>query len=132
MQIDEYLQSGSSLERLKQEYVKYGSLVVAFDFDNTVYDFHKKGSTYNNVIELLRKLKEKNCFLICWTANENTGVVVEYLVENNIPYDSVNENPPFFKSNAKKIYHNVLLDDRAGLIQVYTELLELLKFIENE
>jgi len=132
MQIDEYLQSGSSLERLKQEYVKYGSLVVAFDFDNTVYDFHKKGSTYNNVIELLRKLKEKNCFLICWTANENTGFVVDYLVENNIPYDSVNENPPFFKYNAKKIYYNLLLDDRAGLLQVYTELLELLKFIENE
>lgn len=124
--IDEYLKQNASLQRLEKEYQQYKSLVVAFDFDNTVYDFHQKGETYNNIIELLRVLKNKGCYLICFTANPNYDFVNDYLVENSIPFDAINENPPFFKSEERKIYYNVLLDDRAGLIQVYNELTYLL------
>lgn len=120
--MDEYLVPNSSFLRLYDEYKKYGSLVIAFDFDNTVYDFHKKGHTYEMVISLLRKLENIGCHLICFTANEDIGFVHSYLLTHNIPYDSVNENPPFFKSNQPKIYFNALLDDRAGLLQVYSEL----------
>jgi len=52
--IDEYLKANSSFLRLLKEYNQYKSLVIAYDFDNTVYDFHKKGEVYNDVIELLR------------------------------------------------------------------------------
>ncbi len=130
--IDEYLKPNASFLRLLTEYEKYGSIVVAYDFDNTVYDFHKKGETYSQVIELLRQLHSINCYMICFTANIDTEFIYSYLMNNNIPYHAVNENPPFFKSDAKKIYYNVLLDDRAGLIQTYQELKLLFTIIKQK
>jgi FMN phosphatase YigB (HAD superfamily) len=124
--IDPYLRPNYAFNRLLAEYNKYGSLVVAFDFDDTVFDFHKKGHEYEVIIQLLRELKKINCYLICWTASENLEFVKQYLLEKEIPFDAINENPPHFKDNtAKKIYYNVLLDDRAGLIETYELLLDL-------
>jgi hypothetical protein len=100
--MDYYLNSSNSVTRLLQEYNTFKTLVVAFDFDDTVYDFHKKGRFYTDVIELLRELKSINCYLICWTGNENTELVKDYLLTNQIPFDSINENPPFYKSPAEK------------------------------
>jgi len=130
--MDQYLVPDAAARRLLQEYRKYGSFVVAYDFDGTVYDFHKEGATYDQVIELLRHLKEINCYLICWTASEDLDFVKQHLTENNIPFDAINENPPHFKNNtAKKIYYNVLLDDRAGLFEVYDMLLDLYHYIKH-
>src|ERR1700760_2881388 len=120
--IDEYLIPNASFLRLYDEYKKYGKLVVAYDFDNTVYDFHKKGNTYTQVIELLQSLSAARCYMICFTANSDKVFIESYLRQYYIPFDSVNENPPFFKCEERKIYYNVLLDDRAGLVQVYQEL----------
>lgn len=123
--MDFYLNTENSFNRLLEEYNQHQSIVVAFDFDDTVYDFHKKGRFYNDVIELLKKLKSINCYLICWTGQQDLGFVSGYLKNNNIPFDTINENPPFHKSLSKKIYANAYLDDRAGLKQVYDELKDL-------
>lgn len=120
--MDFYLNPENSFNRLLEEYKQYKSIVVAFDFDDTVYDFHKKGRFYNDVIELLKKLKSINCYLICWTGQQDLQFVSGYLKNKNIPFDTINENPPFHKSMSKKIYANAYLDDRAGLKQVYDEL----------
>jgi len=125
--MDYYLNSENSLARIVDEYQKYKTLVIAFDFDDTVYDFHKKGRLYTEVVNLLRELKEINCYLICWTGQDDLGFVKEYLLENNIPFDGINENPPFHISTSKKVYANVYLDDRAGLKQVFEELNQLLQ-----
>lgn len=127
--MDEYLKPNSSFLRLYKEYKDYGSLVIAFDLDNTVFDFHRKGETYFDVTKLLRELKKVNCYLICFTANSDTKFIEDYLEAVGIPYDAINENPPFFKCAERKIYFNALLDDRAGLQQVYNELSLLLKLI---
>ncbi|MBI3235933.1 MAG: hypothetical protein HYZ42_18175 [Bacteroidetes bacterium] len=127
--MDYYLNSKNSSQRLIDEYKKYGTLVVAYDFDDTVYDFHQKGRLYNDVILLLRQLKEYNCYLICWTGQESSEFVSNYLTQNNIPFDAINENPPFHHSTSRKIYANTYLDDRAGLKQVYDELVNLLNQI---
>ena len=125
--MDFYLNSDTSFARMLDEYQKYKTLIVAYDFDDTVYDFHKKGRLYTEVITLLRALKEINCHLICWTGQEDLEFVKSYLLENNIPFDGINENPPFRTSSSKKIYANVYLDDRAGLKQVFDELNQLLQ-----
>jgi hypothetical protein len=57
-------------------------------------------------------------------------------VENNIPYDSINDEAPISKKllNGKiprKVYGNVYIDDRAGLYQVYTELSNLVNKYKN-
>jgi len=129
--MDEYLVPNASFQRLMDEYKKHGSLVIAYDFDSTVYDFHSKGVGYPLVIELLQDLKARGFYLICFTANDNIELVESYLLESKIPFDSINENPPFFKVQGRvtKIYYNALLDDRAGLIQAYSELKSLLQII---
>lgn len=128
--IDEYLKPNASFLRLYKEYKQYNSLVIAYDLDNTVYDFHKKGESYLQVIELLRELKNIGCYLICFTANSDRDFVINYLTQNNIPFDKINENPPFFNSAERKIYYNAFLDDRAGLLQVYSELHLLLQILK--
>jgi len=125
--MDHYLQPGHSASRLLEEYQQYQSLVVAFDFDDTVYDFHQKGRLYAEVIQLLRGLKSIGCYLICWTGQEDLSWVANYLQANQIPFDAINENPPFHASTSRKVYANAYLDDRAGLRQVFDELRQVLQ-----
>ncbi len=124
-----YLSTDNAYERLLKEYRKYNSLVVAYDFDNTVFDYHGNGWTFHQTIDLLRELKERGCYLIVFTANEDEEFVADYCKYNKIPFDSINENPPFCKSEARKIYYNILLDDRAGLQETYKLLTRLIKEI---
>ena len=117
-----FLDPDLTYKRLLSEYAKYGSIVVAFDFDNTVFDYHKQGLDCTEIIDLLQKLKSINCFLIVWTANDDALFVKNYCETHQIPFDSINENPPFFTSNSRKIYYNELLDDRAGLRESFDRL----------
>lgn len=129
--MDEYLVPGKNLYRLYKEYKKHGSLIIGFDFDGTVYDFHKKGETYIMVIELLRELQLHGCKLICWTANGDIQMVEKYLTDNKIPFDGINTDVISLGYTTRKPYFNALLDDRAGLIQVYEELKSLLIIINK-
>ena len=128
---DEYLIDGKSLHRLVDEYNKYGSLTIGFDFDGTVYDYHQTGATYYNVIKLLRNLKEINCKLICWTAQKDLDFVESYLKDNNIPFDGINTNGIDLGWESRKPFFSALLDDRAGLHQVYYELSSLVLIVKN-
>lgn len=127
-----YLSNTACIYRLVDEYKKYGSLVIAYDLDNCVYDYHSKGHNYIEVIELLKQAKEINCFMIVFTAEKDLEKVKKTLNELQIPFDAINENPPFFKSDARKIYFNLLLDDRAGLLSAYTQLKETINIIKNK
>lgn len=124
--MDFYLKKENTFERLFKEYKVYNSLVVAFDFDNTVYDFHQVGLGFKDVIKLLQNLKKIGCYLIVFTANDDEDFVKKYCIEKKIPFDAINENPPFFKSKSRKIYYNILLDDRAGLREAYDHLEKLI------
>lgn len=130
---DPYLSMRKNQKRLIEEFARHGKLVVAYDFDNTVYDYHKKGYTFDLVINLLRTAKEMGCYLIVFTCSDKSryDFIRNHLQENDIPFDAINENCPdtnFTKSG--KIYYNILLDDRAGLEQAYTDLDIALKFIK--
>ena len=117
---DFYLNEENAFLRLTEEYEKH-KLIVAFDFDNTVFDYNERGFEYKNVIELLRVCKEVGCYLSVFTSDgwERIPQIEEYLKKHNIPYDGINENPDVIKFNGRKIYYNVLLDDRAGLPSAY-------------
>ncbi len=132
MKEDEYLVEGQSYKRLYEEYKKYKSLTIGFDFDGTVHDYHKTGATYHNVIQLLRDLDGIGCKLICWTAYKNLDYVNNFLYENKIPFDSINEGGIPLGYESKKPFFSALLDDRAGLIQVYNDLTKLVKTIKDE
>jgi hydroxymethylpyrimidine pyrophosphatase-like HAD family hydrolase len=120
---DPYLKDDTCVDRLVAEYKQHNSIVIAYDFDDTVYDFHKKGRKYTDVITLLRRAKDAGCYLIVWTGNEDMLLVEDYLRDHSIPFDALNENPSFMAhKTAKKIYANLYLDDRAGLSAAYHQL----------
>jgi hypothetical protein len=117
-----FMRQNNLVTRLLRLYEAHGSLVVAVDFDNTLFDFHyerekhsRPRHDYSEIYELLRRLKAIGCFIVIWTANEDERFIQRFLSKERIPYDAINENPPFFKGQSRKIYYNVLLDDAAGL-----------------
>ena len=134
--MDKYIQPNSAYERLWTEYNKYGNLIVCCDFDDTLYDFHKVGNSYEQVKQLIRDLKEIGCYIIIWTGNQDTEFITKYLIENNVPFDSINDEAPVSKKLLgnkipRKVYGNVYIDDRSGLLQVYNDLTKLIKNVRN-
>lgn len=124
-----FLNPGNTFQRLLEEYQKYGSIVVAVDFDNTLYDYHHNGLDCTEVIQLVQNLKKIGCTITLWTASDDIEFIHQYCSERSIPFDLLNENPAFFQSNSRKIYYNELLDDRSGLHESYHRLSRLYEFV---
>lgn len=120
---DEFLNLENSYNRLKKEYMEHGKLIIAYDFDSTVFDYHNTGSSYEMVRELIRKWKN-HAYFIVFTSSESDRFdeIRKILDELNLLYDSINEDAPFIPFKGRKVYYNILLDDRAGLAQTYGEL----------
>lgn len=113
-----YLDSQVCIDRLVAWKQANGRLIIAYDFDNTVYDYHHQGHDYREVIELIRRAHDVGCYLIVFTGNRDQELVERFLLEQGIPFDAINEQAPFLPESlrsARKIYYNLLLDDAAGL-----------------
>jgi hypothetical protein len=126
--MDEFLVAGKSAERLLNEYGRYGSLTIGFDFDGTVHDYHKTGAIHEQVRQLLRDLKSIGCKLICWTAYHDLEYVKQFCDDNFIPCDGINTDGIPLGWDSRKPFFSALLDDRAGLIQVYEDLSLVVEF----
>ncbi len=115
---DRYIHTDECVARLVAEWRKHGKIIIAVDFDDTLYDFHQRGDTFDNVAELLRLCAEQGAHICAFTASppEKYAMVKARFTELGIPLASINENPiplPFGRHG--KMYYNILLDDRAGL-----------------
>lgn len=124
---DKYLSEDNCYLRLRDEYTKYEQLIVAVDFDNTLFDFHSKGETYPKLEKLLRDCKKLNMFIIIYTARNDLDFIEKYMLTNNLPYDTINCNAPFIQTDGLKLYYSILLDDRAGLPSAYKILNKLIQ-----
>jgi len=111
---DRYLHYSESLKRLKEEYIQYDTLYIAFDFDNTVFDYHQVGDTFSKVESVLRLAKNKGMTLILFTANEGKKLdhAIAYCTNKGYKPDYINESPVM---RTRKPFYNLLLDDRSGL-----------------
>lgn len=132
--IDPYLDDLNCIERLIKTYEEFGSLIIAFDFDNTVYDYYKKGYRYDRVISLLKEAKKIGFTLILFTCCDESKYeeMRNHCKEVGIEPDYINETPkniPFGTPN--KVYYNILLDDRAGLSSAYNQLKTVIKLIKD-
>lgn len=118
---DPYIHISNQVERLVEEWLKYGKLIVAFDFDNTVFDYHGKGHTFDHVISQLQQLGKMGCHMICFTSCDQSRYqeIRKYLQANNIPCHGINTDSEIVPFKGRKIYYNVFYDDRAGLGEVY-------------
>ncbi len=130
--MDYYMVWDNFYNRLKLEYKKYGKLIIAYDFDDTVFNYHNNKEMSNeDIIGLLRDWKDYG-YLICFTSRPDLKGVTDYLEQREIPYNSINKNMPGLPfGNNEKLYYNVLIDDRAGMSWAYIALETLLKEIKN-
>lgn len=124
-------------KRLLEEYKKYKHLIVAFDFDNTIFDYHNSGGDYSCVIDLLRRCTLHGFWLILFTSEEDIDKIREKQIKCLELGIGILDNkrvltPPYIDSpilpNSRKPYYNILLDDRAGLEESY----EILKYVIDE
>lgn len=124
--IDEYLDTEKSYNRLKEEFKTHKRLIIAYDLDSTVFDYHHTNASYEMVKDLIRKYR-KYAYFIVFTSSEpdRYDEIKAILKKENLPYDSINDDAPFIPFKGRKVYYNILLDDRAGLNQTYHELLRL-------
>ena len=132
---DPYMDKSRNVLRLINEWVEHDGVIIAFDFDNTVYDYHRKGFVFDKVVKLLKECKEYGCTLVVFTssASDKYEFIRTYLEDIGIDIDYINETPaniPFGHTGAK-IYYNIFLDDRAGLESAYEILDSTLNIIKS-
>lgn len=131
---DPYLDNTVTYNRLLSEYRQYGKIIVATDFDDTIYDYHKKGNTYTQVIDLLKECQALGFYICVFTGTPKAKYddVHSYCKEIGLNIASINTNPfPMPFGNDGKMYYNILLDDRAGLRESYRTLRRLVDEIKG-
>lgn len=119
---DPYLISSNVVYRLEQEYLKHKNLVIGFDFDNTIFDFHGVGHEYPELIYLLQECSDLGFTMCVYTGNIDIDKVLNLCKDNSIRVDFINESPIKAVSVPHKPYFSILLDDRAGLASAFVDL----------
>jgi hypothetical protein len=118
---DPYFDTQRCVDRLYQWYKQHNTLIVAFDYDDTLYDFHKVGFKYTKIVKILKECEILGFTLIIFTAHttekecEDIKKIVNKKFKLHVKY--VNCSPVM--PTTKKPYFNLLLDDKAGLGQTY-------------
>jgi hypothetical protein len=127
-----FLDDRLAIDRLKKEYELHRNLVIGFDFDNTVFDYHHTGLDMEPVITLLRQCSNLGFTLCLYTVlmpdGLTTGEKADYCKDRLIDVKYINCSP-LLSTGRGKPFFNILLDDRAGLASAYnilrTALMEL-------
>lgn len=128
---DYYLSEQNCYERLEDEFKKYGKLIFCVDFDDTLYDFHKLGRTYDDVMSLLKRWENYSEVIILTGNGEDSYPMIEkYLADHNVKYKGINCDSSVVVKG-RKTYANVYIDDRGGLPLVYKHLITLIEKIES-
>ena len=131
---DRYFKTSEIVKRLLRDYEKHGDLIVSFDYDSTIHDYHQNGDKFPKIIDLLQTISDRpdRFRLILYTARE--GDLLKEAEEKcrklDINPEAVNENI-VMKEN-RKIFCNILFDDKAGLGQSYKAMKKFLKIIDYE
>jgi hypothetical protein len=58
-------------------------------------------------------------------------MIKKYLVQEGLPFDSINENAPFITCKGGKLFYNIFLDDKAGLGETVKALNDLIYLVIN-
>ena len=96
------------------------SYIIAWDFDGTLTKenkFPRFGQLREYTGEIFAVLSLFGTKHVIWSCRDDEDVqpLIKYLVEHQVPYDSINSSIQFapFHYEARKIYAHMYVDDRA-------------------
>lgn len=130
---DPYTDTSRCVTRLLSEYEKHRRIIVALDFDDTVFDYHGKGFTYPRVTDLMKEASAMGFYIVPFTGSppEKYPEIYAFFDALGINVSPINTNPfPLPFGNHGKMYFNILLDDRAGLGQALDTLETVIRHIK--
>lgn len=112
--------SNLQLQKLHDIYKEHNRIIIGVDFDDTIFPLdNKRASICESVRQLLLECKAFSTICLYTIADEQS---IKYKVEImklwGIAPAYVNESPVVL-GDGKKPYFNILLDDKAGLIESY-------------
>lgn len=137
---DTFFSIEKCIETLKNDYKKYGRVIIAYDFDDTVKPSNLEYKC-DAVVKLLQLCSKFSDFeMICFTARtkkSDINEVKDVLGKLNIRCDAINEDCYRIQQQTEyehesKILFSVFLDNRAGLDSAYKTLLGFVEWYLNQ
>lgn len=128
------------VDDLISRWEKHGSLIIAVDFDDTIYDFYGKNK-YNleYTRQIIRDAISEGLRVVIYTARPKHTYpdIIKFCEEHKLKIEGININAITSLEDIGtngKIYYNLLLDDKAGLMMaaiVLRKVVERIKKIRN-
>jgi hypothetical protein len=116
-------------------------MIIAIDFDGTLHtgNWPGIGAPAPYAKEVMQCLKDDGHYLIIWTCRERgyQTEMVNWLLEQGIPFDRVNEHKPSsvdtYGYASRKVYADMYIDDKqVGGLPTWHEIYEWVRQRENE
>jgi hypothetical protein len=108
------------VERLESEWETHGKIIIGVDYDDTISPWKMNGFDFERVIKTLKIAKETGAYIVIFTAcsSDRDNEILAYCASKGLEIDRINENPIDLQyGNTKKIYANIFIDDRAGILE---------------
>lgn len=112
------------ITRLFEEWKQHGKIVIAVDFDDTIspWKFNSEEDLryQSEVIKLLHDAHYTGAYIVIFTACnvDRYEEIKQYCAKVGLSIDAINQTPidiPYGQNG--KIYANIFIDDRAGLLE---------------
>lgn len=104
-------------DKIADIFAAHNNLIIAIDFDDTIYDWKNKGYDCDYVVDLVKRCQDKlNAKIILFTCRQGLHLTfaIDFCVEKGIKLHGVNENPDY-PSTFGKPFYNIFLEDKASL-----------------
>lgn len=106
-------------QRLLDEWKNHNGIIIALDFDDTIKPWREDFTDVDKVINIVKEAQKSGATIIIYTGSQKDRheEIETYCAEKGIKITAINENviTPF--GDNRKIYANIYLDDRAGLLE---------------
>ncbi len=124
-------------QRLINEWRQHGKIVLSVDFDSTLYPYPtiENHDDIERTIKLVQLAYETGAYIVIFTASppERHEEIQAYCEKIKVPVNSINVNPidlPYGQNG--KIYYNINLCDRSGLVEALNTLEDAMYVIRGE
>ncbi len=125
------------VERLVKEWRQHGKIIIAVDYDSTISYWPTIDNTedIDRTIKILQIAHETGAHIVVFTAckHDRFQDIQNHCEQKRIPISGINTPPVETQyGNSNKIYANVFLDDRAGLLEALNTLEDAMYIIRGE